>query len=150
MASSKKLSDFGIKVPKNMETGVSDLKFTNTLNSFSKWVPLICAGTAVGVSILALKEIKNVRKELIALKKESVAVEKGQPDQELADRIERMDEQLKKITQYLANQNKSSPIVKNVIPKENQVPVKIINDSPPTEEDVEYEEQEVTDDEAED
>jgi hypothetical protein len=111
---------------------------------------LICAGTAVGVSILALKEIKNVRKELIALKKESVAVEKGQPDQELADRIERMDEQLKKITQYLANQNKSSPIVKNVIPKENQVPVKIINDSPPTEEDVEYEEQEVTDDEAED
>ena len=35
-----------------------------TANVLSKWVPLICAGTAVAVSIIAIKEIKNVRKEL--------------------------------------------------------------------------------------
>ena len=149
MASSKKLSDFGIKAPKQMIS--PDVQVSTALNSFSKWVPLICAGAAVGVSVLALKEIKNVRKELINLKKESLgSVKTSEQDPELIKRIELMDEQLRKITQYLANQNKSkeSPIVKNVA-KPAVVPVKIINESPEPESEVEYEEQEVTDDEAE-
>jgi hypothetical protein len=149
MASSKKLSDFGIKAPKQMIS--PDIQVSTALNSFSKWVPLICAGAAVGVSVLALKEIKNVRKELINLKKESLGSAKtSEQDPELLKRIELMDEQLRKITQYLANQNKSkeSPIVKNVS-KPAAVPVKIINDSPEPDPEVEYEEQEVTDDEAE-
>ena len=44
----------------------------STANVLAKWVPLICAGTAVGVSIIALKEIKNVRKEVLLMKKEQL------------------------------------------------------------------------------
>ena len=148
MATAKKLSDFGIKAPKQMN--VSDVQVSTAMNTFSKWVPLICAGAAVGVSVLALKEIKNVRKELINLKKESLGSVKGsEQDPELLKRIELMDEQLRKITQYLANQNKpkESPIIKNVA--KPVIPVKIINDAPEPEEEAEYEELEVTDDEAE-
>ena len=111
------------------------------ISSLSKWVPLICAGAAVGVSILALKEIKNVRKELIVMKKEQVNPGKD----ELNSRIELMDEQLRKITQYLANQNKpvkqkENVIIKEALPDEPEK-VKIIN----SENEDEYEE--VTDDE---
>jgi len=144
---SKKLSDFGIKIPKQMVTpevnSANSVITTKTMSSFAKWVPLICAGAAVGVSVLALKEIKNVRKELIALKKEQASAP-GQsgPSAELSQKIELMDEQLRKITQYLANQNKEK-VVRNVIPKE---PVKIINE-PVKEEEEEVEYEEVTDDE---
>ena len=111
------------------------------MSSLAKWVPLICAGAAVGVSILALKEIKNVRKELIVMKKEQVNPGKD----ELNSRIELMDEQLRKITQYLANQNKpvkqkENVIIKEALPDEPEK-VKIIN----SENEEEYEE--VTDDE---
>jgi hypothetical protein len=136
-SSTKKLSEFGIKVPKNTENIVSESY--SGLSSFSKWVPLICAGAAVGVSVLALKEIKNVRKELMNLKKDS-SENKG-VDPQLVDKIELMDEQLRKITQYLANQNKPSPIIKNAVKED----VKIVNEQ---EEEVEYEELEVTDDES--
>ena len=37
-----------VETPKLMET-------------ISKWVPLICAGSAIGIGIFALKEIKNVK-----------------------------------------------------------------------------------------
>ena len=97
------------------------------ISSLAKWVPLICAGAAVGVSILALKEIKNVRKELIVMKKEQVNPGKD----ELNSRIELMDEQLRKITQYLANQNKpqkqkENVIIKEALPDESEK-IKIIN-----------------------
>ena len=78
----------------------------NTANVLAKWVPLICAGTAVGVSIIALKEIKNVRKEVLLMKKEQLV---SVNNTELTEKIERMDEQLRKITEYLTNQNKSKP-----------------------------------------
>ena len=140
---SKKLSDFGIKVPKQMNT--SELCTSQAMGSFAKWVPLICAGAAVGVSVLALKEIKNVRKELMSLKKDSIG---GTPvdNQELTKKMELMDEQLRKITHYLSNQNKQKEqVVKNVVSPKKE-PVNIINNDPVEEEEVEYEE--VTDDES--
>ena len=113
----------------------------SSMSALAKWVPLICAGAAVGVSILALKEIKNVRKELIVMKKEQVNPVKD----ELVNRVELMDEQLRKITQYLANLNKPTKQKENTVIKDALVPdsepVKIIN----SENEEEYEE--VTDDE---
>ena len=122
---------------------VSELNQVTTTNSqlssFSKWVPLICAGAAVGVSIIALKEIKNLRKELIVMKKETVAG----PGVDVKQ-IERMDEQLRKITEYLVKQKKGvhepkdEKVIRNVSPPQE---VNVINE----EEEVEY--VEVTDDE---
>lgn len=126
---SKKLSDFGIKAP---STGNGNALGPHSgLASFSKWVPLICAGAAVGVSILALKEIKNVRKEIVTLKKDK---KNGLGDSDLTKKIELMDEQLRKITQYLAKQN----VVKGV----TKDPIQIINESEEEEiEEVESEEE---------
>ena len=62
---SKKMS---FKVPE-IET-VTATSAKTTISTISRWVPLICAGAAAGVSMIALKEIKNVRRELITLKKE--------------------------------------------------------------------------------
>lgn len=132
---SKKFGDF----PK---TNVSSIKTSIEpgLSAFSKWVPLICAGAAVGVSILALKEIKNVRKELMVLKKENVIT--GNSDPGLSEKVDRMDEQLRKITEYLVkSKEKPKDVLKEVIKTEPK-DVKIINND---EEEVEYEE--VTDDE---
>uniref|UniRef100_A0A6C0I8H9 Uncharacterized protein n=1 Tax=viral metagenome TaxID=1070528 RepID=A0A6C0I8H9_9ZZZZ len=139
---SKKVPEFGIK--KTINTDVIESKVG--ISAFAKWVPLVCAGAAVGVSILALKEIKNVRKDLINMKKETLQ----QPDNEdLNKKIELMDEQLRKITQYLSNQTKQKQvkkepekIIKEVVKEE----VKIINSSPEEQEEVEY--IEVTDDES--
>ena len=110
----------------------------STISNLSKWIPLLCAGAAAGVSIIALKEIKNVRKELMTLKKDQV---KG-PDTELIKRMKNMEDQLKILTDFIKNKEtvtKESEVIKNVV-KENN-PVKIINND-------EYEEVEVTDDEA--
>ena len=113
----------------------------STISNLSKWIPLLCAGAAAGVSIIALKEIKNVRKELMTLKKDQV---KG-PDTELIKRMKNMEDQLKILTDFIKSSSvketvtKESEVIKNVV-KENN-PVKIINND-------EYEEVEVTDDEA--
>jgi UDP-N-acetylglucosamine pyrophosphorylase len=87
-----------------------------------------------------------VRKELINLKKEQTSAPGASgPSAELTQKIELMDEQLRKITQYLANQSKQrEQVVKAVVPPKEKV--NIINETSP-EEEVEYEE--VTDDEAE-
>ena len=116
---------------------------SSTMSAFSKWVPLICAGAAVGVSVLALKEIKNLRKELIVMKKDS------NTDTELSKQVERMDEQLRKITEYLVKQKekkvvkKQSPVIRNASPQQKIEEVNIVNDD----EDEEVEYVEVTDDE---
>jgi hypothetical protein len=113
-----------------------------TLSSFSKWVPLICAGAAFGVSILALKEIKNVRKELFLMKKETVSQNTADP--ELSKKIELMDDQIRKITEYLVKKKDKDPIVKNAM---KQKEVHIVNNTPvEIASDEEYEEVEVTDD----
>ena len=114
-----------------------------TASTLSKWIPLLCAGAAAGVSIIALKEIKNVRKELITLKREQ---NKEHPvNDELNKRMLAMEDQLKLLTDFIKNKEKvtkETEIIRNVVQTPQQ-PVKIINDE-------EYEEVEVTDDEAED
>ena len=118
-------------------------------NNLVKWVPLLCAGAAAGISIIALKEIKSIKNEILTLKS------KGS-DSELNKKMENMEEQLKTITNYLKSKSelpkrtpqpspqppppKENTIIKNVI--KEQPEVKIINED-------EYEEVEVTDDEAE-
>ena len=110
-----------------------------TASVLSKWVPLICAGTAVAVSIIAIKEIKNVRKEVMLMKKEQLTVVSNSPNKTLTEKIERMDEQLKKITEYLTNQsklktetkssNKHEKVINQALRKKVQK-VNIINEEP--------------------
>jgi hypothetical protein len=91
-------------IPGNNAT-ISTAPKKDIVSNIVKWIPLLFAGAAVGVSILALKEIKNVRKELISLKKESMSnVKENQlGDPEFLKRIELMDEQIRKISKYLAS-----------------------------------------------
>ena len=127
-----------ISMPK---TDILETPTKTTISTLSKWVPLLCAGAAAGVSIIALKEIKNVRKELMTFKKEQMP--KNVSD-ELNKRMQMMEEQLKLLTDFIKNKDKvekQSEVIKNVV-KESETPVKIINNE-------EYEEIEVTDDEAE-
>jgi len=135
------------------------------LATVSKWVPLICAGSAIGISIFALKEIKNTRRELINLKKEQYTAPNND---KLEKKMELLEKQLNKITDFLKTSQQQQmryaqqpPIPKTPAPKQqspkdpkivknavNVVPeqVKIINEQPPTDEPDEYEEVEVTDD----
>jgi len=137
-----------------------------TAGVLSKWVPLICAGTAVAVSIIAIKEIKNVRKEVMLMKKEQLTAVSNSPNKTLTEKIERMDEQLKKITEYLTNQSKlktdtkpskKSEKVINQAVKTKTEKVNIVNEDSPDSEESESEDSEeeveieieVTDDEKE-
>ena len=127
---------------------VGDSEIKTASSMLSKWVPLLCAGAAVGVSVMALKEIKNVRKELIMLKKEQTNVSSKSGKDDLAAKIELMDEQLRKITAYLANQNQAkttSTIIKDAV-KNKVNNIKIINEEE-ADDDEEEVEIEVTDDE---
>jgi hypothetical protein len=149
----------GLPVP---TTAVESVQVKNVLETVSKWVPLICAGSAIGISIFALKEIKNTRMEIMNLKKEQYTAPNND---KLEKKMELLEKQLNKITEFLKTsqhssrhssstrrpsspdtvhgpeQRKDPKIVKvNVVPEE----VKIINEEPT--EDDEYEEIEVTDD----
>ena len=125
----------------------------STISNLSKWIPLLCAGAAAGVSIIALKEIQNVRKELKT---------KNQGcNEEHAKRLEIMEEQLKNLSEFITNkQNKQNKFVPEKIyhkpppPKEHVIKnahtvlpneVKIVNENFDPDE---YEEVEVTDDES--
>jgi len=101
-------SSFGVPEVATVATPSKNIAETvkTTASVLSKWVPLICAGTAVAVSIIAIKEIKNVRKEVMLMKKEQLTAVSNTPNKTLTEKIERMDEQLKKITEYLTNQSK--------------------------------------------
>ena len=118
-----------IKIPP-----IESIDLEKKMSSFAKWIPLICAGAAVGVSVIALKEIKNVRKEMLLLKKEQMS----STDSGLSKRIEMMEKQLNIMNEYLKNQSggKSEPIIKNAVKNEE---INVINDEE------EYEEVEVTD-----
>ena len=133
----KKMSFKKMNVPPQLKSPTIVPEVSSNL---TKWIPLLCAGAAAGISIMALKEIKNVRNELIHLKKDNNT--KGN-DSELTKKMELLEEQLKTITDYLKNKDtvdkRKNIIIKNVIPQEEQE-VKIIDND-------EYEEIEVTDDE---
>ena len=103
----------------------------------SKWLPFICAGAAAGISIVALQEIKAMRKELVAVKAQA-----PQPN-DFDKRMDTMERQLKMLADFVENKQKitkESDVIRNVVTETDNL--RIINDE-------EYEEVEVTDDEAE-
>ena len=123
-------------------TIINDIEKVKT-SDFSKWIPLLCAGAAAGISILALKEIKNIKNEIITLKKDS----KGSDNSELSKKMENMELQLKTITDYLKSKN----TVRVSVPKEPVIIKQVVTEVPKVtiinEPEDEYEEVEVTDDE---
>ena len=149
---SKRSMDFKIPKPsKLLDSGLPESN-GNIMNTVAKWVPLLCAGAAVGVSIIALKEIQNVRKEL--------TLKKNVPDEELAKRLEIMELQLKKLSDFIMvpknvakhvnpkkhpTNNVLDEVIKNVM-NSPQTEMKIINENEKFDPG-EYEEVEVTDDE---
>jgi hypothetical protein len=157
------------KMPSTTSPGVSTSIETvpnkNMLESIVKWVPLLCAGSAIGISLFALKEIKNTRRELVNLKKEQYTAPNND---KLEKKMELLEKQLNKITEFLKNtqqqqrysnvphqgppvppppsakpKQKDPKVVKvDIVPEQ----VKIINEEQLEDPD-EYEEVEVTDDE---
>ena len=130
-----------------VKTNIPEL--TNKGSVITKFLPFICAGTAVGVSVLALKELKKIKTEMVVLKNQQTH---SSADPELSKKMDRFELELKKINEFLMNNNGKNPkIIKNIL-KSQEIPpknVKIINE-PEEEEEVEYEEVEVTDDEESD
>ena len=143
-----------LKIPTPVPApSVTTVETKSAIAGVAKWMPLICAGAAIGVSIIALKEIHNTRKELVNIKKEQLA---PQPTNDMhGKKMEFMESQLAKITDYLRNQQRpvnnvkqtyKPEIIKNAVKIEPEE-VKIINDPEDPEDPDEYEEVEVTDDE---
>lgn len=145
------------KVPPTAPSVTPSVKVErNVLSGITKWAPIILAGAAVGMSVVAIKEIKNVRKELNVLKK-------ADNNTELIQKMERMDQQLIKISEFLANQTqpqspyvpktkKANNVPKKPVKNEYPVDVNIINEEPKVTKqkpvnDVVYEYVEVTDSE---
>lgn len=87
-----------------------------------KWLPLIAAGGALGVSFYMLREIQRMKKETV---KSSPGMTKEQIKQ-----IEAMDDQLRKVSGFLAQQFPAPEITKS--PK-----TKVVQDTPEDEVDVE-------------
>ena len=113
----------------------------------TKWLPFICAGAAVGVSILALKELTKIKTEMVIVKNQQMnSTVKSDPL--LTKKMEQLEDQLKKINEYLVNNNPKNPknpkIIHNALKTEIPKEINILNDP---EEGIEYEEVEVTDDE---
>jgi len=130
---SKKMN---FKVP---EVGTETAAKT-TVSTLSRWIPLICAGAAAGVSIIALKEIKNVRRELITVKREQAKPQTV--NDELSKRMQSMEEQLKILSEFIKNKehvSKEATIIRNAVNPQTET-VNVINGEE------EYEEVEVTDD----
>ena len=66
-------------------------------STITKFLPFICAGAAVGVSILALKELKKIKAEMVLVKNQqnNVQVSKPTTDPLLSKKMEQLEEQLK-------------------------------------------------------
>jgi len=136
------------KMPLPTKQPIPDIKLEkggNVGSVVTKWVPFICAGAAVGVSILALRELKKIKTEMELLKNQKTV--NTVTDPALSKKMEQLEEQLKMINQYLANNSPKNPkIIKNAVKTEIPDNIKIINE-PQEEENIEYEVVEVTDDE---
>ena len=130
-----------IKKPSFSKTVPDTLPTINT-STVTKWIPLLFAGAAAGVSIIALNEIKKVRKEIISIKKDQSGASLGD---EINKRMENMEGQLKLLADFVQNKEtltKKSNIIRNAVNESELNDVHIINGE-------EYEEVEVTDDENE-
>ena len=66
-----------VNIPKvnNLNINGDTVKKSNV----TKWLPFICAGAAVGVSILALKELKKIKNEMVVVKNQQINVSKSDP-----------------------------------------------------------------------
>ena len=138
-----------INPTKNLPKVVGDNSTGRGGSIVTKMLPFICAGTAVGVSILALKEIKKIKNEMILVKNQQMNVTNVKTDPELNKKMDQFEIQLKKINEFLMNNNQKNPnIIKGIFKTEIPKQVKIINE--PVEEEVEYEEVEVTDEDEDD
>ena len=98
---------------------IDNFESDNLMSTFTKWAPLICAGSAIGLSIFVLSEMKKTKSELILIKKQD-------SDPMLYKKMELMEKQLKTITEYLKNNN-SKNVVKNIVPEELPKEINIIN-----------------------
>ena len=107
------------------------------MGSFGKWMPFICAGSAIGLSIFVLRELKKTKEEMQS------SATKVHSDPEVSKKLSDLEKQMKTITEYIKN-NKTikQPIIKKAVVIEPEP--NIINSSI----DSEYEEVEVTDDES--
>ena len=133
------------KLPKSLSETINVQ--TDKVSIVTKLLPFICAGTAVGVSILALKEIKKIRNEVVILKNQQINPNILKSDPELNKKMDQFEIQLKKINEYLMNNDPKNPkIIKNILKQDIPKDVKIINE-PREDSEIEYEEVEVTDDE---
>ena len=114
-----------MKVPKVPEIITSSTPRTSAI---TKFLPFICAGAAVGVSILALKELKKIKAEMILVKNQQQSSIQVKQDPTLSKKLEQLEEQLKRVNLYLANKDKSgsSKILKNVLKTEIPKEIKII------------------------
>jgi len=127
--------------PPFVKTPVPDMEqvSSGTSSIVVKWLPFICAGAAAGISIVALQEIKAMRKELVTVKAQTTSPHPCDFDK----RMDTMERQLKMLADFVENKQKitkESDVIRNVVKETDNV--RIINDE-------EYEEVEVTDDEAE-
>ena len=115
-------------------TAPSNIKIIpDTPINLSKWIPLLCAGAAAGVSLVALKEIKNLRTEVSSLKNNTIS-------DDINKTLKNMESQLRTLTEFIKTKNDvpdDHVIIKNVVKEPTNI--KIINNE-------EYEEIEVTDD----
>jgi len=120
---------------------------SRAVSKVTKWLPFICAGTAVGISILAIKELKKIKDEMVLIKNQKFQnVNKNDPD--LSKKMNEFEIQLKKMNEMLMNnQNNKPKIIKSFFKNEVPDEVNIINENESKEE---YEEIEVTDDEVTD
>ena len=123
-------------------SSVPELNNSVKINTLAKWIPLICAGAAVGVSIIALKEIKHVRDEIVILKKEQFS----DNNKILSTKMEQLEAQLKMLNDSLSKKTKTKKVKFNTDPVINVINEETnqeSEDEPEAEE--EYEEVEVTD-----
>jgi hypothetical protein len=84
---------------------VSKVNVTPPVEDYTKWVSIIAAGSALGLGIFALKEIRNAKKELINLK----------TNDKLEKKMENLEIQLKSINDFIkGNVPVPKPIQRNV------------------------------------
>lgn len=127
--------------PPFIKTPIPDMENISSGSSsvVARWLPFICAGAAAGISIVALQEIKAMRKELVVVKTQAPQQQPG----DFNKRMDTMERQLKMLADFVENKQKitkESDVIRNVVNETDNV--RIINDE-------EYEEVEVTDDESE-
>jgi hypothetical protein len=118
------------------------------VEDYFKWVGIIAAGSALGIGIFALKEIRNTKKELLNVKS----------NDKLEKKMENMETQLKSINDFLKNNTPiPKPIQRNIpnVPSEIKIKKEKLKNIPIETEKIvivnenfdpdEYEEVEVTD-----